>query len=1216
MYCVAGQIYIIYSYFNFGSQKEMAQSYTTEFANREFREIDSLMSLFCFLNNIRVVGSQIEPIFRDFISNKDYCAMSRQFTYLVRSSRTADEPANKILIENVTRGQIASGFVTRCEKESVYKFYSSYETYSRNNSGYEHEVIFGWQPQRLKFDVDYTTDSPVAKSTEDWLEQLSDGYKPSFIDGAMEKIVEVICECMFLIYGLYISSRDLVITDSSGPKDGGKYKYSYNIIIPDHLVENHEEAREFSNKVIASLPENIAKVVDRGVNKTIQNFRLVNQAKFDGRVKRLAPMAFGSKRNSCDIDTVICPRGLKLTLLSTIEGKQEKKKSAASELSEENVKEILGLDCVAVVIENFKYRMSYGRLIAFDRKNASKCRLCNEIHHRDNTLMLSVAENGTIFEICRHANDKTAFVGEYPRFVDIHSQSRPKKESKSESKNMSLETKGKNKDNGTVSGDSELWFPDLIKRLGGYYDSSESDISGYVNKVSYCEPNMQDYPLVHTLFVRAQMKLGKTKALKKYIDRYFPVNAVTPTIRIITFRQTFSNSIKTSFPDFTLYNSMTGLIKASKYPRLIIQVESLHRLEMYTGVEPVDLLVLDEVESILEQFSSGLHKNFSSSFAAFEWMIRSAKHLVCMDANLSPRTFEVLKLMRLKYMGSTDIKELKNVDMNAKEVKRDSAGALLHLNTFKRAAGDRFEFTLSKGTLISKILEYVSADKKIVIATNSLSDAKTLHHDLTARFRGKQIRLYSSKTPPSEKKAHFSDVATYWSSLDVLIYTPTVSAGISFEVEHFDALFGLFTDKSCPVETCRQMLLRVRNLRESAYFIYLNGTFKNMPTDIDEIRRVALSTRRSLYSMDIPVAFSYADDGSITGLDVDSPFFRLWLENTRVRNLSRNDFIRRFIHQVYGTGATVRLLVATDSSADSLRIFKSAKKNMIAVASMEIAEAKNIGASEVAEIVGQLSTDTNVADVDKGRLLSYEKYKLAEAFAMPLESIIPDFVTDYNHRHVRQIYYNLRKIHDAPTIDAAVEFIRQREIDQRDVMFAFYSSDVAMHKDIQYRYTLNRHRLACTLLCATGFRCLTDKLVIYGPALFANLDAFQITQFLGALRSEFELSPSLSIDKPADRLKIVNSILRSMYGMEIKKHAKCNFILQNNATGNLFEIVRDDAVAGKTLQTKDLVLVENQGPAAIIKPRIISKLMLDTTPEIDLIISVIYTHFYKSLEDE
>src|SRR5690606_17781708 len=125
----------------------------------------------------------------------------------------------------------------------------------------------------------------------------------------------------------------------------------------------------------------------------------------------------------------------------------------------------------------------------------------------------------------------------------------------------------------------------------------------------------------------------------------------------------FSGNLKEKFPDFTLYSDIQGGLVHDK---LIIQVESLHRLAIYDGIATPDLLVLDECESIFEQFSSGLAKNFNGSFNVFEWLVRYSRHIICMDANLGDRTYRILERMRPGF--------------------RDQV--IYHYNTHKNARGD------------------------------------------------------------------------------------------------------------------------------------------------------------------------------------------------------------------------------------------------------------------------------------------------------------------------------------------------------------------------------------------------------------------------------------------------------------------------------------------------------------------------------------------------
>src|SRR3984893_8149172 len=286
-------------------------------------------------------------------------------------------------------------------------------------------------------------------------------------------------------------------------------------------------------------------------------------------------------------------------------------------------------------------------------------------------------------------------------------------------------------------------------------DSSENVDSssnfGISNIKEYNKPSMKNYKLSETLLVRAQMGMGKTRALRNYIDRHFSGNG--KIIRFVTFRQTFSHSLQAVFPEFVSYKDIKGEIDA-RHPHTIVQVESLHRISVTD--EPIDLLIIDESESILSQFSSGLHKHFSSSFATFKWMMNTAKHVVCMDANLGDCTYNTVQRMR-------------------------PSPPILHWNKYSHAKDDKFHFTTNIGVWIGHLQNALYNGQKIVVPVNSLKDGKFIEEMIKELFNDKKVRLYSSETFPSEKKEHFSHVDHYWSDLDVLIYTPTVSAGVSFE---------------------------------------------------------------------------------------------------------------------------------------------------------------------------------------------------------------------------------------------------------------------------------------------------------------------------------------------------------------------------------------------------------------------------------------------------
>src|SRR5690606_16843746 len=83
-----------------------------------------------------------------------------------------------------------------------------------------------------------------------------------------------------------------------------------------------------------------------------------------------------------------------------------------------------------------------------------------------------------------------------------------------------------------------------------------SALEALPGRLVYEEPAMRPLdPTAATLVVRAQMGVGKTQALRAYLDAHFPAGGgAPPVVVIVTFRQTFSRSLQQgAFRDFALY---------------------------------------------------------------------------------------------------------------------------------------------------------------------------------------------------------------------------------------------------------------------------------------------------------------------------------------------------------------------------------------------------------------------------------------------------------------------------------------------------------------------------------------------------------------------------------------------------------------------------------------------------------------------------------------
>ncbi len=1001
-----------------------------------------------------------------------------------------------------------------------------------------------------------------------------------------EAVLDELYVAYYGIEDIYPARESLAVTDSSGPTRAG-WKYSYHLIVVPYAVPDNEEAKEFTARVLERLPAPVRAFVDPGVNNRTQCFRLVGSAKpGTGRYKRATPEAaaeFGTDpAPSFDDLLIVAPSGARvLPRVYTEEGAAagRDRRRAAPELADEAVRAVLALAAADGATAGHAFREARGTLFCFDREAPSGCRLCGEVHHNDNTLMLCLEPAGgpddgphgaapaawppdavgaaacRVVELCRHARGRGRVLGELELPVAaLRARRDPFAAAPAAPP-------------GPAPGAAERLARHVEAIREGRanpHDACASDFERLpaAQRAVYAAPEMRDYELVPTLAVRAPMKTGKTKALARYLEAHFPADGLeTPVVRVLTFRQTFSRSFARAFPGFTLYSDVPGDLDAARHPRLIVQVESLHRLKMGPRPEPADLLVLDEVESILAQFNSGLHRHFAASFAMFEWLLRTAHHVVCMDANLGDRTYRTLLRMRPAHPPH------------------------FHWNRVALAADDVFRFTADQGAWLEQLWAALRAGRRVVLPTNSLTEARAFEEAVRREFPGRRVMLYSSETSPSEKARHFADVHTHWGGLDVLIYTPTCSAGVSFELEHFDELFGFFRDGSCDVETSRQMLARVRNLRARTHTVCLVATGADLPTAVDDIRRLVYDKRAALYRRvgDAALPFEYGPDGEVR--PYESAYSHLWLENVRVANLSRNDFARRFVSQVADTGAAVEVLAAgAAEGAALLAAHRDTRDDLRAARCEAVAAAADLAPEEAAAVREALRAQADVAPAQR---LAYEKYQLRDAFAWHGRPLGPGCVAAYGRPEARRVYRALRAVTEGATVLESLRLMQRREADHyawamesRPAEGAHAAEGRDLLRD-KTTYVFQAHHLAVWLLGVCGYSCVTDTRHVLADALEARLRAALPGLRRAAERLVFEFEiPRPNVDRLAREpdqtrflagvLRTVNAVLRAMYGLELKRAAKRAgghaYSLGRSAVGRLFvfsqEPEPDDAPDG------------------------------------------------------
>jgi hypothetical protein len=134
--------------------------------------------------------------------------------------------------------------------------------------------------------------------------------------------------------------------------------------------------------------------------------------------------------------------------------------------------------------------------------------------------------------------------------------------------------------------------------------------------------------------------------------------------------------------------------------------------------------------------------------------------------------------------------------------------------------------------------------------------AVELHELIKQSIPGIEIRLYNSTTDDNVKELDIKNISTVWSKQQCVITTPTIEAGVSFDREHFDKIYGVISEGSCSQTAFFQMMKRVRKVKEKTVEILNYSNFKlntYRPWTFEEVKE------GMLYNGEIRLATSYTD---------------------------------------------------------------------------------------------------------------------------------------------------------------------------------------------------------------------------------------------------------------------------------------------------------------------------------------------------------------------
>ncbi|ARF10087.1 superfamily II helicase [Indivirus ILV1] len=297
-------------------------------------------------------------------------------------------------------------------------------------------------------------------------------------------------------------------------------------------------------------------------------------------------------------------------------------------------------------------------------------------------------------------------------------------------------------------------------------------------------------PNKKTLAIKSPYNTGKTKLIKKIIKEFN-----IQSILFGSYRQTLTHELYGNFKDDGVQSYLEGNFSCDK---LICQVESLDKLlksESFIDdnmeIPSYDMVILDEIEGILAHFRSTTLHEKERIFNLLKDIIYNSKKLFVLDGDFHNRSYDFIK-----YFGESTI--LKNVRKKNKK---------------------HFIFTSNREYFEDHYSQSVKNKKNINLVSMS-SNLATYFYD---KYKDKRKCMLHCSKSDDEYKKELMKVEEFWKLYEMVIYSPTIEAGVSFDTNHFDTMYIILSSDSTCQRGLMQMTSRIRRFTDMNVVVYLNG---------------------------------------------------------------------------------------------------------------------------------------------------------------------------------------------------------------------------------------------------------------------------------------------------------------------------------------------------------------------------------------------------------
>jgi len=331
------------------------------------------------------------------------------------------------------------------------------------------------------------------------------------------------------------------------------------------------------------------------------------------------------------------------------------------------------------------------------------------------------------------------------------------------------------------------------------------------------------------VFIKSPMGTGKSYSFKQIFEgnRY-------KSVCYLSCKRAFASSMSSEFGEygFVNYDEVSPRENIKDKSRIICSVESAHYLR-----NAYDLVVIDESESICDNLTGGMiqKNNPVGNITAMHSVIKYSSKVVVMDAYLTTRSFDMIRMIT--------------------EKKREDCFYLKNEFQFEPRFATMFNGKGCKQQFNARLKKQLQDGRRCVVVMGGKTHSEAIEEML--KTEGISYILHNSneknKLPPN------ADVDTLWSGVQCLIYTPTITAGISYTNPNwiFDDLFIYCVNKgSCHIRDTIQAHRRVRNFASKNVYVCVNDLWRghessSMPMVKSECEEYYSHFKQLLYGDDV-----------------------------------------------------------------------------------------------------------------------------------------------------------------------------------------------------------------------------------------------------------------------------------------------------------------------------------------------------------------------------